>query len=71
MTDSTIPVLAVVGGSGGVGASTFAAALATAAAPATLIDLDPVSGGIDVLLGIEDVPGARWSGLRLEGGRLV
>jgi hypothetical protein len=37
---------------------------------ALLVDLDPVAGGIDVLLGIEAVPGARWSGLRLDGGHL-
>jgi Mrp family chromosome partitioning ATPase len=63
-------VLAVAGGSGGVGASTFAAVLAATARAAVLIDLDPVSGGIDVLLGVEGRPGARWSGLRLDGGRL-
>jgi hypothetical protein len=63
------PVLGVVGGSGGVGASTFAAVLA-AVAGAVLVDLDAVGGGIDVLLGIEDVPGARWSGLRVGGGRI-
>ena len=27
-------------------------------------------GGIDVVLGIESVPGARWSGLRVDGGHL-
>jgi secretion/DNA translocation related CpaE-like protein len=63
-------VVGVLGGSGGVGASTFAAALATSAGRAVLIDCDPVGGGIDVLLGIEAVPGARWSGLRVDGGRL-
>jgi hypothetical protein len=35
-----------------------------------LVDLDIVGGGLDVLLGIEDARGARWSGLRLDGGRL-
>jgi len=60
----------VLGGSGGVGASTFAAVLAECAAPATLIDCDPVSGGLDVLLEIELRPGARWSGLRVDGGTL-
>jgi hypothetical protein len=59
----------VVGGSGGVGASTFAAVLAWAAR-GTLVDLDQWGGGIDVLLGIETVPGARWSGVRVGGGRL-
>lgn len=63
-------VVGVVGGSGGVGASTFAAVLALVAAPSVLVDLDVSGGGIDVVLGIEQAPGARWSGLRLEGGRL-
>jgi secretion/DNA translocation related CpaE-like protein len=63
-------VIGVLGGSGGVGSSTFAAALADAAGQATLVDLDPVGGGVDVLLGIEDLPGARWSALHLDGGYL-
>jgi anion-transporting ArsA/GET3 family ATPase len=67
-------VLGVIGGSGGVGASTFSAALAERAAQeyghAALVDLDPGRGGVDVLLGIEAVPGARWSGLQLDGGQL-
>jgi MinD superfamily P-loop ATPase len=68
-------VIGVVGGSGGVGASTFAAVLAATATAgglrdAVLVDLDPVAGGIDVLLGAEDLPGPRWSGLRLAGGDL-
>ena len=63
-------IVGVVGGSGGAGASTFAAALACAAGSGFLVDVDPVSGGVDVLLGIESVPGARWSGLQLAGGRL-
>lgn len=63
-------MIGVLGGSGGVGASTFAAVLTSVAERATLIDLDPVGGGIDVLLGIDDVAGARWSGLRTDGGRL-
>jgi hypothetical protein len=68
------PVIGVVGGCGGVGASRFAAVLATVAARAhdcsVLVDLDPMAGGIDVLLGIEAEPGPRWSGLHLAGGRL-
>jgi MinD-like ATPase involved in chromosome partitioning or flagellar assembly len=67
-------VIAVVGGSGGVGASLFAGALAAVAAapdrPSLLIDLDVTGGGIDVVLGMEAAPGARWSGLRLAGGEL-
>ncbi|HEU5006536.1 MAG TPA: hypothetical protein VFT67_06170 [Jatrophihabitantaceae bacterium] len=64
--------IGVLGGSGGAGASTFAAVLAWAArfAGASLVDLDGSGGGIDVLLGIERVPGPRWSDLRLDGGRL-
>lgn len=63
-------VVGVVGGSGGVGASTFAAVLAAQLGGAFLIDVDSSGGGIDVLLGIDQAPGARWSGLRLAGGRL-
>jgi hypothetical protein len=71
--DATWPVVGVVGGRGGAGASTFASVLGAMAAlggSALLVDLDPVAGGLDVLLGIETVPGARWSGLRLDGGHL-
>jgi hypothetical protein len=62
-------VLGVLGGHGGVGASSFAAVLAWVAG-GVLVDLDPVGGGLDVLLGIETVPGARWSGVQVDGGRL-
>jgi hypothetical protein len=62
-------VIGVVGGHGGIGASSFAAVLA-AVGGATLVDLDAIGGGCDVLLGIEDVPGARWSAMRLGGGSL-
>lgn len=68
------PVLAVVGGCGGVGTSSFAAALALQAGRrhgrCLLADLDARGGGIDVLLGVEDAAGARWSGLMLAGGAL-
>ncbi len=66
----TSPLIGVIGGRGGVGASTFVAALASVAGRGVLIDLDVLGGGIDVLLGIEHEPGARWSRVRLEGGRL-
>jgi hypothetical protein len=74
--ESVAPVIGVVGGNGGVGASTFAAGLARLASQAdsvtraVLVEIDPTSGGIDVLLGVEGVAGPRWSGLRLAGGRL-
>jgi secretion/DNA translocation related CpaE-like protein len=70
LSDMTGVVVGVAGGSGGVGASSFAAVLADAAQPAVLVDLDTIGGGLDVLLAIEDSPGARWSRLRLDGGRL-
>jgi hypothetical protein len=67
-------VIGIVGGSGGVGASRFAAVLAATAAVAfgrsLLVDLDPVGGGIDVLIGIESTPGPRWSSLQAAGGFL-
>ncbi|WP_246049213.1 septum site-determining protein Ssd [Corynebacterium tapiri] len=53
--------IAVVGSAGGAGASTLAAAIARRAGGAvTLVDADPRSGGIDLLLGVEDAPGLRW-----------
>jgi hypothetical protein len=63
-------VLGVLGGSGGVGASSFAAVAAAVRGGSVLIDLDVTGCGIDVTLGIEAAPGARWSGLRVAGGRL-
>lgn len=61
-------VVAVIGASGGVGASTLAALLAArSAAPTTLVDLAPASGGLDVTLGIETAPGPRWPDLAAAG----
>lgn len=61
------PVLAVMSGRGGAGASCLAAALALTATRrglrSTLVDLDPAGGGLDVLFGLESVPGPRWSEL--------
>ena len=55
-------LVCVVGGSGGVGASTLAAGLAFVAARASrrtmLIDADSRSGGLDLLLGAERTAGA-------------
>jgi secretion/DNA translocation related CpaE-like protein len=64
-------VIAVTGGRGGAGASTFATALAYVASASLLIDLDPWGGGIDLLVGSESVPGLRWPDLSLRGGRLA
>lgn len=59
--------IAIVGASGGLGASTLAAAVASRCAvhhgSATLVDLDLHGGGLEVTTGIEHVPGIRWSAL--------
>ncbi|UYP19342.1 CpaE-like family protein [Rhodococcus sp. Z13] len=63
--------LTVVGGCGGAGASTFAAALAwTPGHDTLLVDADPFGGGLDVLTGLEERPGVRWSGVTVDGGRV-
>ncbi|GAA2092440.1 septum formation initiator [Microlunatus panaciterrae] len=67
-------VLGVVGGCGGVGASTLAAGLAVVAADrglkTLLVDADPLSGGLDLLLGAERVEGWRWPRLVSARGSL-
>lgn len=63
-------LIAVVPGRGGGGASVFATALALCSPDALLVDLDPYGGGLDLLLGIESVPGLRWPDLSAPGGRL-
>lgn len=65
--------IGVVGGRGGAGASTLAAALAVTAAGssrAVLVDLDPLGGGVDLLLGAEAARGLRWPALASASGRL-
>ena len=73
-TADRAPVVAVVGGCGGAGATTLAAALALTAArrdlAVTLLDLDPLGGGVDLLFGAETAPGLRWQDLRNAPGRL-
>ncbi|HEY6683413.1 MAG TPA: septum site-determining protein Ssd [Propionibacteriaceae bacterium] len=66
-------VICVVGGSGGVGATTLAAGLAFVAAHTQrtmLIDADPRSGGLDLLMGAERIPGWRWPRLASARGHL-
>lgn len=64
-------VLAVVGGSGGVGASTCAAGLAVVGARlgrrTALVDVDDQGGGLDLLVGAEAEDGWRWP--RFAGAR--
>jgi secretion/DNA translocation related CpaE-like protein len=68
-------VLGVLGGRGGAGASILSAALAFAGLRAglrtVLVDADPLGGGIDLLLGGEDVPGLRWPDLAETRGRVA
>lgn len=64
--------IGVLGACGGAGGSSFAAALAREIAgrrdgPSTLIDLD-AGGGLDVVLGIEELPGLRWADLHAARG---
>lgn len=66
-------VIAVMGGSGGAGATTFAAALGEASArltPTLLVDGDLLGPGVDRVLGMEDAPGIRWDALLQVTGRL-
>ena len=67
-------LICVVGGSGGVGASTLASGLAFVAARAPqrtmLIDADARSGGLDLLLGAERTAGWRWPRLATARGHL-
>ncbi|MGZ4593310.1 MAG: septum site-determining protein Ssd [Kineosporiaceae bacterium] len=66
--------VAVLGGRGGAGASTLAAALARVAAgtgvSTMLVDADPIGGGIDMVLGREDASGLRWPDLASAAGRV-
>jgi len=64
----------VVGGRGGAGASTLAAALAITGlrrgVRSMLVDGDPLGGGIDLVLGSEDASGLRWPDLAATSGRV-
>lgn len=59
--------ITVVGATGGVGASTLAAATAELAArrdlSPVLVDGDPAGGGLDLVTGAEDSSGSRWDDL--------
>lgn len=67
-------VLAVIGACGGAGASVLSAALATTAVreglPTVLLDVDSWGAGLDVVMGMEHVPGVRWPDLTAATGRL-
>ena len=64
-------VTGVLGVVGGVGVSTIAAALArmrSATHRTVLVDAVPSSGGIDLLVGAEEITGARWPDLGFTRG---
>ncbi|WP_131788067.1 septum site-determining protein Ssd [Protofrankia symbiont of Coriaria ruscifolia] len=67
-------VVGVVGGRGGAGATSLSIALTLASLrrgfSTVLVDADPLGGGIDLALGIEDQPGMRWPDLASAHGRL-
>ena len=68
-------VVGVLGGCGGAGASALSVGLAIAARRGgdrvVLADLDPGGGGLDVLLGAEQLRGLRWPDLAATSGRLA
>lgn len=68
------PVVAVLGGRGGAGATVLAVALAVTAARrgmrTLLVDADPFGGGVDLVLGWEDLEGLRWPALVQTSGRV-
>lgn len=67
-------LVAVLGGRGGAGATTFASALAVTATRSgrstLLVDGDPLGGGIDLVFGGEQDRGLRWPGLLSTRGRV-
>jgi secretion/DNA translocation related CpaE-like protein len=72
--DRSAMTIAVMSGRGGAGASTLAAALALTAAErrhaAWLVDLDPLGGGVDSVVGAELAAGVRWWDLNGTVGRV-
>ncbi|MGJ9412755.1 septum site-determining protein Ssd [Aeromicrobium sp. CF4.19] len=66
-----VTVISAVGGAGG---SVFTAALGARAVrrglDAAVLDLDPLGGGLDLVLGAEEADGARWQGLAGADGTL-
>jgi secretion/DNA translocation related CpaE-like protein len=71
---STGRVLAVIGGRGGAGASILSGGLAVTAVRSglrtLLVDADPLGGGLDLVLGWEQVDGLRWPALAGTDGRV-
>lgn len=74
MNASEGTLICIAGTAGGCGTSSLAAALAAAiqasAGSCVLVDLDLCGAGVDVLLGIESEPGARWPDLTAARGEV-
>lgn len=68
------PVIGVVGGRGGAGATTLAVGLSVTAARqgrrVVVVDADPLGGGIDLVIGGETSSGLRWPDLAGTSGRV-
>lgn len=72
-TDADGLVVGVLAGSGGAGATTFAAALASlgsARGPALVVDADPLGPGVGRVLGLDDLAGVTWAEVGQTAGRL-
>lgn len=72
-TDADGLVVGVVAGSGGAGATTFAAALASLGAArgsALVVDADPLGPGVGRVLGFDDLAGVTWAEVGQTAGRL-
>jgi secretion/DNA translocation related CpaE-like protein len=67
-------VIALLGGRGGAGASVLSVAMALTSVNASLrtllVDADPLGGGLDLLLGWEDLDGLRWPEMSEAEGRV-
>ena len=67
-------LIALIGGTGGAGCSTVAAGLAIVGARigrrTLLLDCDPLGGGVDLLVGAEQIDGWRWPRLASASGEL-
>jgi len=74
VADRSARVIGVVGGRGGAGASVLAGGLAVTAVRSgmrgLLVDADPLGGGLDLVLGWEQIDGLRWPALAETDGRL-
>jgi secretion/DNA translocation related CpaE-like protein len=73
LTRTEAPLVGVLAGAGGAGATTLACALGQAASsrgPCLVVDLDPLGPGCDRVLGVDELPGVRWDTLGRASGRL-